>query len=76
MNPYFSIFEKLKNMEKYTEKEIKTLMDSVSFPRGLSITQTLKVVYWSLFEKNKLQVFCEGIEKGKSLHFALNDACK
>ncbi len=59
---------------KYTDKEAMQIMDSVAFPKGLSIFQTIKITYWALFERKKLYKFCDGIERGKSLHFALKDA--
>jgi hypothetical protein len=62
------------DMKKYTDKEAIDFLDSVAFPRGLSIFQTLKVTYWSLFEKKKVYKLIEGIEKGKSLYFAMKDA--
>lgn len=63
-------------MNQYTDEEAMDFLDSVAYPRGLSIFQTLKVTYWSLFEKKRLYKLIEGIEKGKSLHFAMKDATK
>lgn len=63
-------------MNQYTDEEAMDFLNSVAYPRGLSIFQTLKVTYWSLFEKKRLYKFIEGIEKGKSLYFAMKDATK
>jgi len=61
-------------MKKYTDKETIALMDSVEFPKGLSILQTMRVGLWVIFNKKKFYKLCEKIEQGKALTFAYRDA--
>lgn len=63
-------------MKKYTDEEVISMLDKVAYPNGLSIFQTLKVTYWTLFEKKKFYRFIEEIERGKSLYFAFKDASR
>lgn len=56
-----------------TYKDALVTLDEVSFPKGLTVFQTLKVTYWSLFKKKKFYKFCEAVKKGKALNFAIKD---
>ena len=70
------LWKQPKPQKKYTDDEVMKIIDTVSFPKGLTILQTMKIVYWALFEKRKIYKFCESIQKGKSAHFALKDVSK
>lgn len=59
---------------KYTQSEMKEIMDSVDFPKGLKINQSFRVLLWAIFNKNKLYRFCWNIERGMYITFAFKDA--
>ena len=60
-------------IKKYSNFEMNLIMDNAGFPKGLSFKRMLKIAYWSLFDKKRLNRFCWNIERGKSLFFAFYD---
>jgi hypothetical protein len=57
-----------------SDKDIKKYLDSIYFPKYMDLQQSLTVFWWSLFNRKRLVEFCIGISKGKSVHFAFQDA--
>jgi hypothetical protein len=45
----------------YTEKEAKTILENVDFPNGLTTKQQLKVLWWTMFNKNRFWRFVKRI---------------
>jgi hypothetical protein len=42
----------------------------------LSYKQLFKIIWWRLFNKKKINIFCESLDAGKSAIFAYKDAEK
>lgn len=63
-------------MKKYTEKEIDAIMSRINFPDGLSTGGMLKILYWLMFNRKKMNQFCWNIERGMSVYSAFEDASK
>lgn len=62
-------------MKKYTDKGMKEILKSVNYPQGLSFKQQLKILWWELFNHNKLNLFLDNITKyGLALKEAFNKA--
>ena len=60
--------------KKYTEKEIETILNKAKLPRWLSLRQLIKVSYWLMFNRKRLNTFCWGLERGMAVHWAFKEA--
>ena len=70
------VWKQPKKQKEYSYSDTLKILESASFPKGLTRFQSLKVFYWAIFEKRKFYMFIESVEKGKTLNYSLKDASK
>ena len=56
------------------EKDYKKILDGVKFPHGLKRRQTMRILFWSMFNGKRFDILIDCIEAGMALKPAYDRA--
>ncbi len=56
-----------------TNKEKQQLLTNVKFPQGLNFGEMINILWWSMFNLKKMNIFYKKLQQGMSLRFAYKD---
>jgi hypothetical protein len=67
-------FDKPVLMSVLSQENKKNLLKNSNSFKWLTMKQLLKLIWWELFYKKKIEVFYNGLNIGKAVIFAFKDA--